>query len=50
MAEKGRIVPLKGTVKVRPEAFLRTNPKMNILQRGLIKMRTILNKIGIWGV
>ena len=50
MAEKGKIVPLKGTIKVRPEAFLKTNPKRNILQRGLIKMRTVLNKIRIWGV
>ena len=48
--KNGKIVPLKGTIKVRPEAFLRTNSRRNILQRGLIKMRTVLNKIRIWGV
>ena len=48
--KNGKVVPLKGTIKVRPEAFLKTNPKRNILQRGLIKMRTIINKIRIWGV
>lgn len=48
--KNGKIVPLKGTIKVLPGAFLRTNPKRNILQRGLTKMRTIINKIRIWGV